>query len=76
MENKDLWYYFRQNWSWTSYFNKDGSPRPAPVVIKLKDMETDHIIRCMLYPITYNHTPSANNMAILLTELLYRNGTE
>jgi hypothetical protein len=35
-------------------------------------METDHIIRCMLYPINKGFPSSNNNVAVFLTELLYR----
>lgn len=73
MENKTHWEHFRENWQWTSFYHKDGTHREKPTVIALKDMETDHIIRCMLYSITYGFIPNTNNMAVLLTELLYRN---
>ena len=73
IEPVDHWKHFRENWKWTSFYNKDMSRREEPVEITLKDMETDHILRCLLYPITNNYTPNTNNMAVFLTELLYRN---
>lgn len=72
MEN-NYWELFRANWRWKSTLYADGYTREEPLLIALKDMDTDHIIRCMLYPLTHNFTPNISNTAVFLTELLYRN---
>lgn len=72
MKKINYWEHFRKNWKWRSYYDKDENLLPSPIDRTLEEMETSHIIRCMLYAIANNHAVNTNNMSVFLTELLYR----
>lgn len=70
-EIKDLIEDIREQFLWTSIFDKNSVRLKEPVQKLLKDLETSHIKR--IIPILHNSTnPSLQQIEIFASELLYR----